>query len=530
MNRYQTPIDQPLEQYVPIPLDTIGRVAQADQQDYDTQEKQNAATNSALANMTSYSPDIQNKLLDKANQFKKESEEVYNQYPDWTDPIGKRKRQELYARYVNDPLYSQNNKYNQAYLANQKIVQKLNSEGVPYADPFANGKAVDLSGNIVIPNQFAKKLDYIEQIDHLGSKAGFDDYGNGVKSNHANLNNQIARAINPNSDIYKQAYQHASTLGIDPSQRRDWATKAIMDRFKNYAHQEYDPNSDPNVKASIAQNDVGFLHAPTLDESQSGFNESNEFNNAGLLGKHVTGNRVVSHYTFGKSTVPYNRNVDLQPISGPHWHVGPDGHADLSLTEKPTIITGGKHLYDAVMGVIQDGPRNLIGQLVTLDQDGDVTGHTGNTMSEKIHKDPVTGITYGNWGTKDQFIIQPQAVTVYRNHDGSSEYVPLSRDQSEKFLGADYSSSVPEDPSQHLSKEQLTNSLKNFKFSNEFINRYHKATGLEKQNMNRIIQNQLRQKDIEAKRAATFGSQNKLGNIESSIYQDEKPESKTVEN
>ena len=466
MNRYQSPVQNTLESYVPIPLGEIQQAGAATQQRYNAAEEQDAQSQAKLSNIRAVYSDQADWVKQNADKYHTDSQALINKWDGRMDDPGyKREADQLINTYAGNPNYKTVSESNAKYDNQTKLYQLGMSKGNSMYDPNANFTG-SINGRLAVPTENVSQLthdsDFNEQLD----KAHFSKDLNGTSTPNDSLDN-IVRNMATNPAFSKILQQGTIEQMVQNGIRNPTlARNAALLHFKGMAdarkYRIEDPELDlqrskVSAQSSLVDKEAGL---PEYDTGQGGWNtSSNTYSHDNQLSRFSAGiyaNQDVSLYKGGESSV----NINNQQLKNTTVHgqgmyvVGQGDQNSLSPTNKDYHIEEGKFTGYATYGVVQEGPNK--GKLVaTGNKDSD--GHYGTTASQDIHTDPASGDQFINWGIKNrsnpaenQQRIQMVGVKRYQDDQKHNMILkPLSADESRTIFGLNFSQQNSPDQYQH---------------------------------------------------------------------------------
>lgn len=147
INRYVTPVQNTLEQYVPLPFDDMLRAGQIIQQRGDLAEQQQMQVQTGLSSMEALAPAHAQFRNQFANSYREQAGSLLDKYQGNTsNPEFIRDMKRLNTQYANDPRLQVVKQANDVLRQNQQIAAKLRAEGKLFLQPQFTG--VDERGNL----------------------------------------------------------------------------------------------------------------------------------------------------------------------------------------------------------------------------------------------------------------------------------------------------------------------------------------------------------------------------------------------
>lgn len=533
MNRYDSPVQNSLESYVPIPLDAIAKTGAAIQDRYNTDQAADAAANSSLSNVRTTDP-LQAQLVTKlANQYKEDSGALIDKYQNrYDDPGYKREQQQMILKYSSNPAYGAISRTN-AFNDNQtKLQQKEEADGHEMYGSNPNFKGVDDNGNVVVPTEGYKRFTYATTLDARSKEIMANTDANKTESNISNLQNYLSKML-VDPEIRKQAVLHQNRNGIFGNAAEKGASQEISNIVMTRGYTKEDPSYGlEKIKAEKAATKEKNSFMPTASMfGTPQFNIGAEYNPDKWWSG--TGTHNTSFGSAGESSLDENRIIKDKTFSHRTYLIGKDNPSNLSSTLSGYTMENGVQGRDQLMAVMRD-----TGELAAINQDSHGVDASANTASEKFWKDPVSGTYYVNHGLNKSKpmgdAIQFVAMKTYKdNKNGNVVFEPMSAHDSRIRLGGNYSTEVPKDYTeaiQHVGKDKFINDLSALGYSKDRIAYFMKAKGAEKENMNRELDNLLMQIPTDQERNAVYGNQGKSKALADLDYKQDSISDKTLAN
>lgn len=437
ISRYTNPIQNTLEQYVPLPFDDMLKAGQMIQARGDAAEAQQMQVQSGLASMEALAP-AHAKFRDTfANSYKAEASKLLDKYQSNTsNPEFIRDMKRLNLQFASDPRLQTIKQGNDLYKQNQQIAAKMKAEGKLFIQPQFTG--VDANGNLTADVPGVSAVNTLEEWTNAAKVAheSMEDIGMKV-TNARNLQNwkKSVQSDKVGQEKLKLAYMQQGMS----AEQADAAVKTNIQSLANtYGKVEknnlglmsyglqveearqraYDRAEDRKIRAAkgkqAAQEQANpFDMLPTVRDNKNGFSTSTKDN---------TGQFVP---TFGSSTI--NKPVDVG--SGVINLGGSGYYRQSNQTEKG---------YTGVLKKETGGAKMLKGQYegihnVAVTPNGDVI--TSKTKGEFVMKN---GKQY--YKTKDSAKMieaKPMSMKVYTDKGtGSVYYAPASQHEAMRYMGA----------------------------------------------------------------------------------------------
>lgn len=336
ISRYTQPVQQTLEQYIPLPFDEMLKAGQAIQQRGDQAEQQQLQTQAGLASMEALSPAYA-QFRDKfTNDFKTQASTLLDKYQGNTsNPEFIRDMRRLNTQFATDPRLATIKQGNEQLRQNQQIAAKMKAEGKLFIQPEFNG--LDARGNLTANIPGVEAVNTLEDWTKAGAIAhgSMEDIGSKT-TNARNLANW-RKAISSDTAGQERLMRAYQQQGLSPEQaqravqsnisglvnqygREEKVNTALLNYGLNerqFAASQQDRKANLEIeryKAETARQKVAgaakesFVNAPSF----------NEFNNrVGTIS--TIGEEDKKQAVFGSGTSQYgteNQPVKNQKISG----------------------------------------------------------------------------------------------------------------------------------------------------------------------------------------------------------------------
>lgn len=181
INEYSSPIQNTLEQYVPLPLASMYQAASAIQNRGDLAQGQNDQVQTGLSSMEALAPSQRDFVNKFASDFKTQQGALLDKYHGNTsDPQYEQESRRLNMQFAADPRLSIIKQTNELMKKKQAIKDELDAKGMKYIDSNPNFTGADSNGNLManagtlastnfdtnINQAFKDKESAIEQVGH----------------------------------------------------------------------------------------------------------------------------------------------------------------------------------------------------------------------------------------------------------------------------------------------------------------------------------------------------------------------------
>lgn len=241
INQYSNPIQNSLESYIPLPLDSIFKAGQAIQQRGDLATSQNDQIQTGLASMEALAPAHSQFINNYVNDYKQQQSSLLDKYNGNTsDPDYERESRRVNMQFAADPRLKVIQHTNELIKTKEKIKDELDSKGIKYLDSNPNFTGVDSHGNLSNNVGQLKATNFDEKIDK-----SFKDLENATKQIKGNLTNRnnlhkhqdtlLADLANGTNPDIQDALHYYKQQGLDDHAAKLAVISHINDGMK-YAH------------------------------------------------------------------------------------------------------------------------------------------------------------------------------------------------------------------------------------------------------------------------------------------------------
>lgn len=232
INKYTQPIQNTLEQYVPLPFDELLKAGSLIQERGDLAEQQQMQVQTGLASMEALAPGY-SQFRDKfANDYKSSATTLLDKYQGNTsNPEFIRDIKRLNMQYSSDPRLQTIKQGNDLYRQNQQIAAKMKAEGKLYIQP--NFTGVDERGNLTANVPGVEGVNTLEDWTKAGMIAHQSTEDIGTKTTNSRNLKKWRDSINSDTqgrDRLKQAYIQQ---GLSP----DRAEQAVKNTIQGLVNQ-----------------------------------------------------------------------------------------------------------------------------------------------------------------------------------------------------------------------------------------------------------------------------------------------------
>jgi len=246
ISKYTQPVQQTLEQYIPLPLDQINKAASAIQERGLKAEDLAAQTEFGLGSMEALAPEYQKFKDTYVNQYKTEAGKLLEQYAgNYSDPEFIRNQKRLITKFSTDPRLQIIKQGNEELKSKGKLAQQMQAEGRTFLNPLASFTGADAQGNLTSKVGEVRGLNFDKNIDALLDPAqkSFVTGKNYQKTNAPAIMSVAQGLINNPAEPIKQelvAYMAQEHPGLKPEQYNQLANQYIADRAKSRISTDFD--------------------------------------------------------------------------------------------------------------------------------------------------------------------------------------------------------------------------------------------------------------------------------------------------
>lgn len=237
ISRYTKPVEQTLEQYVPLPFQEMMQAGKAIQERGDLAEQQQMATQAGLSSMEALAPGYAQFRDSYANDFKTKASTLLDKYQGNTsNPEFIRDIKRLNVQFSTDPRLSTIKQGNELLRQNQQIAAKMKAEGKLFIQP--EFKGVDERGNLTANIPGVEAVNTLEDWTKAGSIAhgSMEDIGNKTTNarNLANWKKAIVGDVAGQERLFR-AYQQQ---GLSPEAAKRAVQSNITGLVNQYGKEE----------------------------------------------------------------------------------------------------------------------------------------------------------------------------------------------------------------------------------------------------------------------------------------------------
>jgi len=236
ISKYTNPVQNTLEQYVPLPFQEMAQAGAAIQQRGDLAEQQQMQVETGLGSMEALAPgysQFRNKFV---TDYKTQASALLDKYKGNTsDPDFIRESKRMNLTFAADPRLQTIKQGNELIKSQQKIAQELAAKGVKFIDPNRNFTGVDQNGNLIAPTGSIRGTNFDEDItkSFLQIRDNMIDNGKGWKTNKGNLDRLAGNyAANLETNpVTKDAIDYYTQQGYNPQQARQAALGLVKQAY-----------------------------------------------------------------------------------------------------------------------------------------------------------------------------------------------------------------------------------------------------------------------------------------------------------
>jgi hypothetical protein len=249
INRYTNPVQNSLEQYIPLPFSEMAQAGQFIQQRGDIAEQKRNEAEVGLKSAEALAPAYKDFINQFANDYNKESDAILTKSGlNSSDPEYKRSIDKLNLKFLGDPRLKTIAQGNALIKQNDADSSDLRKRGIKFLDPNKNFTGKDQNGNLVAPKGGPEMLHYDDLIHTALTEAASKIEQNGaIKTNKGNLNRgvqELNNQIGTNPDLIK-GVQYLTQNGYTQEQ----AIKSIQSQIHDTAN-----------RMLVSDTDYGYLN------------------------------------------------------------------------------------------------------------------------------------------------------------------------------------------------------------------------------------------------------------------------------
>lgn len=343
INSTSRAIDNALEQYIPLPFDTLMKAGQATQQRYDQSVADDTALQTGLASIEARSPAHKQYVDTQIASYRNKMKGLIDQFGGrLDDPEFKRQAKQIQNQYANDPNFQTIKLSNENIKRSQDFEANLKTKGDLYLSDLSSFKGVDENGKLQIYNGAPRRLNYLN--DWLASgKLAHDtkETINGRDTNRGNLE-RWRNSILSNTTAHDEMKQAYMQQGLNEQQAEKAVSNSIQSMINSYAiddkpnmgllsydlqKQEFNYRKQRDAAEDKLRRDLAASKAgagkPDIPDNTPSFTEF--ANRAGVIGTAPSNTSTGNVYIFGSGTSKHGASdvkITNKKISGQIYDIG----------------------------------------------------------------------------------------------------------------------------------------------------------------------------------------------------------------
>lgn len=465
ISEYSSPVQNTLEQYVPLPLDMMMKAGAATQERYNQSQDLDTSTQSGLASIEARSSGYQNYVNNAVSSYKDQMSSLIDKYNGRIDdPQFQREQKQVINKYKNDPNWQVIKQGNQNIQMDQEIAAKLRAEGKLVLNPTTRFNGLDAKGNLSAYTPGVKEVNTLDEWDKAlqiahGSMS-FD--GKGYNTNEGNLGRAKAAIISDMAnngpqtkdllDAYKeQGYTDEQARQAVANNVSTMANKYGKVRtrdegyFSNILQSEstaqtakFHSDDEKNKKDIAAAHDAAMIERARIMANKHKNNDGTDVvtpyavpaNNAPFM---IGGNNVRG-YVADQSNIPINADIKYPTqVAGKFFKIDPNGNSDDNLQRQAGgfkvnqgSIVGAKNIWVTEAGNIAAGGKDYGVTQKADPKTGKVENYLGN---QKVHKQTV--IEYNDANSEGKSSLEGD----HGSWKPVSYYRLANKDEAIRFMG-----------------------------------------------------------------------------------------------
>lgn len=425
ISEYSTPVQNTLEQYIPVPLDQMMRAGQATQQRYDQSQDLDSSTQSGLASIEARSSGYQQYVNNAVSSYKNDMSSLVDKYNGRIDdPQFQREQKQVINKYKNDPNWQVIKQGNQNIQMDQEIAAKLRAEGKLVLNPTSKFTGTDKSGNLTAYTPGVKEVNTLDDWDKALQIAhgsmNFD--GKGYNTNKYNLGRAKSAILTditnngPQTRDLMQAYQEQ---GYTPEQAKQAVLSNVGTMANKYGEvKTRDEGYFSNILQgeSIRQNakfhndeiqsrkDIASAHdAAMIERARIMASKHKNPDGSDVITPYAVptnnspiaaGSDNLRAYTADQSNVPINADIKYPTnVSGKYFKIDPKESSEQNKINQTGgfkvnqgSIVGAKNIWVTEGGNLVVGGKDYSVTQKTDPKTGKIENYLGN---QKVHKQTV---------------------------------------------------------------------------------------------------------------------------------------------
>lgn len=459
INRYSNPIEQSLEKYVPLPMDSIYKAAEKIQERGDLAQQQRDELETGLGSLEAYAPAQRDFISNYTNEFRTKSSELLSKYQNNTsDPEFIRESRKLNMQFARDPRLQVIKQANERIKFNEQIASKLQAEGKLFIRPEFTG--VDSKGQLTANVGNVQGVNTLEDWTNAGkiAHASTEEIGGNItnKNNLDRWKQTIMQDVEGQARLAKAFVQQ----GMSPEQAVNAVKSSVQGLINQYgveskintgllsidlqrqslrqsANQFEQTRQDRKAEAEAARNnalEIARIKA-AKKEGDTGNLPTVRTNNIGFTtSAPSTNSKVVNQSkqfvpTFGSSTIntPTPMGSGLENFGGAGFFRQNASKDNESYNGVLVRQRGSANIKNGQFDGVHNVAVDLKGNVITSKNKGDF-----------IEKNGKTYYTYKNDDNKNVFVeAKPMSMKVYTDKGtGSIYYSPATEHEAMRYMGA----------------------------------------------------------------------------------------------
>jgi len=307
INEYSSPVNNTLEQYVPLPLQSMYQAAQAIQSRGDLAQAQNDQVQTGLSSAEALAPAHKDFINQFANDYRSQQGALLDKYHGNTsDPMYEQEARRLNMQFAADPRLQVIKSANEALKKKQSIKDELDAKGIKYIDSNPNFTGKDSQGNFLSNPGDLRATNFDQNINNA-----FKDKEHIMKSDGRHMSN-----IDALNTVRQSYYNQDGTLNTN--------SQDVQEGINYYKQQGLnDDQAIAKVKNHIdagmgylqQSNDPLYMEQQKLDWEKWKFNKEEEDKKKALLGTSTPPFQLLD---YSKAITPTGKGSDGQDQSTPN--------------------------------------------------------------------------------------------------------------------------------------------------------------------------------------------------------------------
>lgn len=451
INRYTRGIENSLEQYVPLPFDTMFKAGQATQARYDQSVADDAATQTGLASIEARSPAYRQYVDKTISGYRDSMTNLIKKYNGrLDDPEFKRQAKQMQTQVANDPAFQTIKLGNEAIKQSQGLEAQLKAQGKLFISDLPNFKGTDENGRLIAYSGAPQAVNTLDEWTKSGAIAhqSTEEVGNTI-TNKNNLN-RWKQAIQ--GDVAGQTKLMQAYMQQGMSQQQ--ASQAVKSSVQGLINQ-YGVESKLNTGLMGLQQSAYQFNVSRADRLREAAAErANRLEIAKLKATKRAGvaddgsalpsvrqdNREFSTNTstgsqfvvpFGASTLnkpePIGKGNSVNFQGGFFRQTNSTSGKNMSYNGNLSKQTGSAKITNGTYEGVFNVPVDMKGRILTTSNKGEFIEANGKTYYRYKNAD----------GKLEQKEARPSTMKVYKdNGTGSIYYQPTNAQEAMRAMGA----------------------------------------------------------------------------------------------